>query len=227
MPLLFIGIEPNTGDLRLALGMIGEAAGGDEPATASSPRPAWPKRPSTIVGALVAAAALTLGLLTLGLLTLGLLTFGPTKGGDSGGAQQDQARALTNTEWIACSPTIVEGDVVAVRDHPRQADAVTMTLNVTDWIKPSRGTEQQIEFTTMSAKWKGEPPYTKGEHLLVVVMHRPDEPADTFRDDGAGTSRTLKAMRRRIEKDLPAAAKTECPAFWRNRDDDNGGRGDS
>ncbi|WP_371573095.1 hypothetical protein [Streptomyces sp. NBC_01314] len=60
----------------------------------------------------------------------------------------------------------------------------------------------------------------------MVVMDRPDEPADTFRADGAGTSRTLKSVRSRIEKDLPAAAKTECPAFWRNRDD-NGGRGDS
>ncbi|WP_432044269.1 hypothetical protein [Streptomyces cadmiisoli] len=205
---------PEEHQLRVALGMIGEAAGDDEPATAPNPRPAWPKRRSTIVGALVAAAALSLGVLTFG-------------GGNSGGTRQDQAQALTNTEWIACSPRIVEGDVVAVGDHPQQADAVNMTLTVTDWIKPSQGTEQQIEFTTMSAKWKGEPPYTKGEHLLVVVMDRPNEPADIFRADGAGTSRTLKSVRSQIDKDLPAAGKTECPALWRNRDDGTGGRGDS
>ncbi|MDX3696605.1 hypothetical protein PV726_41380 [Streptomyces europaeiscabiei] len=207
---------PEEHQLRLALGMIGEAAGGDEPTTPPGRRPSRQKRPSTIVVALVAAAALSLG----------LLTFELTNGGNADGTQQEQAQALTHTEWIACSPMIVEGDVVAVRDHPQQADAVNMTLTVTDWIKPGQGTERRIEFTTMSAKWKGEPPYAKGEHLLVVVMDRPDEPADTFRANGAGTSRTLKSVRSRIKKDLPAAAKTECPAFWRNRDDDNGGRGD-
>ncbi|MFC4467806.1 hypothetical protein ACFPH6_25310 [Streptomyces xiangluensis] len=202
--------------LRLALGLIGEAAGGDEPATPPRARSARRKRPGTIVGALVAAASLALVLLAYGL-----------SDGDSGGAQHEQGQSLSHTEKIACSPMIVEGDVVAVRDHPGQDDHVKVTLTVTEWIKPSQGAERQIQFTTMSAKWKGEPPYAKGEHMLVVVKDRPDEPADTFRVDGAGTSRTLEFERNRIDQNLAAAAKTECPAFWRNRDDDSGGRADS
>lgn len=207
---------PEEHQLRLALGLIGEAVGGDEPATPLRARPAWPKRPGTVVGALVAAASLALVLLAYGLAD-----------GDSGGAQQDQGQALSHMEWIACSPMIVEGDVVAVRDHPGQDDAVKVTLTVTEWIKPSQGAERQIQFTALSAKEMGEYPYRKGEHMLVAVRDRPDEPADTFRVDGAGKSRTLEFERNRIDQNLAAAAKTECPAFWRNRDDDSGGRADN
>ncbi|TPQ23685.1 hypothetical protein [Streptomyces sporangiiformans] len=207
---------PEEHQLRLALGMIGEAAGGDEPDPPPSALPARRKRPGTIVGALVAVAALALVLLAYGLAD-----------GDSGGAQQEQGQALSHTEMIACSPMIVEGDVVAVRDHPGQDDAVKVTLTVTEWIKPSQGAERQIQFTALSAKEMGEYPYRKGEHMLVVVRDRPDEPADTFRVDGAGTSRTLEFERNRIDQNLAAAAKTECPAFWRHRDEDSGGRADS
>ncbi|MCX4909735.1 hypothetical protein [Streptomyces sp. NBC_00878] len=207
---------PEEHQLRLALGLIGEAASGDEPATSPRTRPAWPKRPGAIVGALVAAATLALVLLAYGL-----------SDGDSGGAQQAQGQALSHTEWIACSPVIVEGDVVAVRDHPGQDDAVKVTLTVTEWIKPSHGAERQIQFTALSAKEMGEYPYRKGEHMLVVTKDRPDQPADTFRVDGAGKSRTLEFERNRIDQNLAAAAKTECPAFWRNRDHDGGGRADN
>ncbi|MEV2236222.1 hypothetical protein AB0H69_47825 [Streptomyces phaeochromogenes] len=199
---------PEEDQSRLALGMIGEAAedGGSGPG--QGPRRVWMKRPGTIAGALVAAAAVSLVLLAYGLADDG-----------SDGSRQDQGQALTDVEWIACSPKIVEGDITAIQEHPEQADAVKVTLTVTDWIKPKQGSQRQIQLTTMSSKWKGEPAYSTGEHLLVVVMDRPDEPADTFRVDGAGTSRTLASFRSRIDKDLPAAAKTECPAFWRNRDE--------
>ncbi|MFD3314596.1 hypothetical protein [Streptomyces sp. NPDC058694] len=192
--------------MRLALGTIREAAKDGGSGSAQGPRPVWMKRPGTIAGALVAAAAIGLVFLAYGFADDG-----------SDGSRQDQGRALTDVERIACSPKIVEGDVAAIQEHPEQADAVKVTLTVTDWIKPKQGTQRQIQFTTMSANWKGEPAYSAGEHLLVVVMDRPDEPADTFRVDGAGTSRTLAAVRSRIDKDLPAATKTECPAFWRNR----------
>ncbi|GHB89139.1 hypothetical protein GCM10010306_100320 [Streptomyces umbrinus] len=197
---------PEEDQLRLALGMIGEAAeeGGSD--SAQGPRRVWMKRPGTIAGALVAAAAVGLVLLAYGLADDG-----------SAGSRQDQGQALTDVERIACSPKIAEGNIAAIKEHPEQADAVKVTLTVTDWIKPKQGSQRQIQFTTMSGKWKGEPAYSTGEHLLVVVMDRPDEPAETFRVDGAGTSRTLAAIRSRIDKDLPTAAKTECPAFWRNR----------
>ncbi|MEV4040800.1 hypothetical protein [Streptomyces umbrinus] len=196
---------PEEDQLRLALGMIGEAAeeGGSD--SAQGPRRVWLKRPGTIAGALVAAAAVGLILLAYGLAD------------GSARSRQDQGQALTDVERIACSPKIAEGAIAAIKEHPEQADAVKVTLTVTDWIKPKQGSQRQIQFTTMSGKWKGEPAYSTGEHLLVVVMDRPDEPAETFRVDGAGTSRTLAAIRSRIDKDLPAAAKTECPAFWRNR----------
>lgn len=45
--------------MRLGLGMIGAAADGDGPAARPARTPSWPKRPSTVVGALVAAAALS------------------------------------------------------------------------------------------------------------------------------------------------------------------------
>ncbi|MEU0650285.1 hypothetical protein [Streptomyces umbrinus] len=197
---------PEEDQLRLALGMIGEAAeeGGSD--SDQSPRRVWMKRPGTIAGALVAAAAVGLVLLAYGLADDG-----------SAGSRQDQGQALTDVERIACSLKIAEGNIAAIKEHPEQADAVKVTLTVTDWIKPKQGSQRQIQFTAMSGKWKGEPAYSTGEHLLVVVMDRPGEPAEIFRVGGAGTSRTLAAARSRIDKDLPAAAKTECPAFWRNR----------
>ncbi|MFF5007315.1 hypothetical protein ACFY3G_31355 [Streptomyces phaeochromogenes] len=207
---------PEEHQLRPALGMIGEAAEGGGSGSAQDPRRAWRKRPGTIAGALVAAAAVGLVLLAYGLADDG-----------SDGSRQDQGQALTEVERIACSPKIVEGDIAAIQEHPEQADAVKVTLTVTDWIKPKQGSQRQIQFTTMSGTWKGETAYSTGEHLLVVVVDRPDEPSETFRVDGAGTSRTLASFRSRIDKDLPAAAKTECPAFWRNRGDNGAGRADS
>ncbi|MFI5682015.1 hypothetical protein [Streptomyces cellulosae] len=205
-------MTPSTGpeedQLRLALGVIGEAAEDGGSGSGQGPRRVWMKHPGTIAGALVAAAAVGLVLLAYGLAEDG-----------SAGSRQDQGQALTEVEWIACSPKIVEGDIAAIQEHPEQADAVKVTLTVTDWIKPKQGSQRQIQFTTMSGKWKGEPAYTTGEHLLVVVVDRPEEPSETYRVDGAGTSRTLAAVRSRIDKDLPAAAKTECPAFWRSRDE--------
>ncbi|MGX1915608.1 hypothetical protein ACWIID_43420 [Streptomyces phaeochromogenes] len=199
---------PKEDQLRRALGMIGEATEEGGSGSGQGPRRVWVKRPGTIAGALVAAAAVGLVLLAYGLAD-----------DSSDGSRQDQGQALTEVERIACSPKIVEGDITAIKEQPEQADAAKVTLTVTDWIKPKQGAQRQIQFTTMSGKWKGEPAYSTGEHLLVVVMDRPDEPAETFRVDGAGTSRTLAAFRSRIDKDLPAAAKTECPAFWRNRDE--------
>ena len=199
---------PEEDQLRLALGMIGKAAEEGGSGSGQGPRRIWMKRPGTIAGALVAAAAVGLVPLANGLADDG-----------SDGSRQDQGQALTEVERIACSPKIVEGDIAAIEDHPEQADAVKITLTVTDWIKPKQGSQRQIQFTAMSGTWKGETVYSTGEHMLVVVMDRPDEPADTFRVDGAGTSRTLASFRSRIDKDLPAAAKTECPAFWRNRDE--------
>ncbi|MFD9193574.1 hypothetical protein ACFWCA_35895 [Streptomyces phaeochromogenes] len=207
---------PEEYQLRPALGMIGEASEGGGSGSAQGPRRAWRKRPGTIAGALVAAAAVGLVLLAYGLADDG-----------SDGSRQDQGQALTEVEWIACSPKIVEGDIAAIEDHPEQTDAVRITLTVTDWIKPKQGSQRQIQFTTMSGKWKGETAYSTGEHMLVVVVDRPDEPSETFRVDGAGTSRTLASFRSRIDRDLPAAAKTECPAFWRNRGDNGAGRADS
>ncbi|WP_327394162.1 hypothetical protein OG418_03215 [Streptomyces phaeochromogenes] len=207
---------PEEHQLRPALGMIGEAAEGGGSGSGQGPRRVWMKRPGTIAGALVAAAAVGLVLLAYGLADDG-----------SDGSRQDQGQALTEVEWIACSPKIVEGDIAAIQEHPEQADAVKITLTVTDWIKPKQGSQRQIQFTSMSGTWKGETAYSTGEHLLVVVVDRPDEPSETFRVDGAGTSRTLASFRSRIDRDLPAAAKTECPAFWRNRGDNGAGRADS
>ncbi|WP_406490146.1 hypothetical protein [Streptomyces phaeochromogenes] len=207
---------PEEHQLRPALGMIGEAAEGGGSGSAPGPRRAWRKRPGTIAGALVAAAAVGLVLLAYGLADDG-----------SDGSRQDQGQALAEVEWIACSPKIVEGDIAAIEDHPEQADAVKITLTVTDWIKPKQGSQRQIQFTAMSGTWKGETAYSTGEHMLVVVMDRPNEPSETFRVDGAGTSRTLASFRSRIDRDLPAAAKTECPAFWRKRGDNGTWRADS
>lgn len=199
---------PEEDQFRLALGMIGVAAEEGGSGSGQGPGRVWRKRPGSIAGALAAAAVVGLVLLAYGLADDG-----------SDGSRQEQGRALTEVEWIACSPKIVEGDIAAIEDHPEQADAVKVTLTVTDWIKPKQGSQRQTQFTTMSGTWKGETAYSTGEHMLVVVMDRPDEPADSFRDDGAGTSRTLASFRSRIDNDLPAAAKTECPAFWRNRDE--------
>lgn len=185
--------------LRRAMTMIGDEAARDDAAPAADARAPWWRRRSIAAGALLAAAAVSVGGLSL---TLGGGDPSQSPEADPGGQGQ------TLVEWVACARLIAEGDVVAVREAP-EPGRVTVTFAVRDWIKPAQGDDQVTLDVVDPTEAQVREPWTPGGPLLIVVPERHDQPTDTFR--GA----ELTDNREQIESALPRAATTECPAPWR------------
>ncbi|MEU5610154.1 hypothetical protein AB0H03_15695 [Streptomyces sparsogenes] len=198
--------ESEESDLRVALRMIGEEAGrADAPPGPVPHRPVRWRRRATVGGVLATAAALAIGVLTIG-----VLTFVSTDGRSATSAGGADGQGLTGVETVACARFAVEGEVVAVRDASRPHQVV-VTLAVWDWIKPARGAKE-VEINTVDPEWLEDKPFRAGEHLVLVDMGRPD--GEVLADRGAH----VKMVRELFKRELPKAAKTECPAFWRDQD---------
>ncbi|MEU5032049.1 hypothetical protein [Streptomyces milbemycinicus] len=194
--------ESEENDLRLALRMIGEEAGRADLPPRPFPRTMWWRRRGTVGGVLVAAAALSVGALFFWLVDGRSVR-------SSGSADE---RGLTNVQEVACARIAAEGEVVSVRDASRPHQVV-VTLAVQNWIKPERGAKE-IEINTVDPEWLEEEPFKAGQHLLIVDMGRPDGEVNYYQGRHAKWEREL------FKRYLPKAAKTECPAFWGEQDDD-------
>ncbi|MER6143103.1 hypothetical protein ABT174_24200 [Streptomyces sparsogenes] len=197
--------ESEESDLRVALRMIGEEAGRADTPPGPVPRPVRWRRRATARGVLATAAALAIGVLTIG-----LLTFVSTDGRSATSAGGADGQGLTGVEEVACARFAVEGEVVAVRDASRPHQVV-VTLAVWDWLKPAQGAKE-VEINTVDPEWLEDKPFRTGEHLVLVDMGRPD--GEVLADRGTH----VKMVRELFKRELPKAAKTECPAFWRDQD---------
>lgn len=195
--------ESEENDLRLAMRMIGEEAGRADVPLRPAPRTMWWRRRGMVGSVLVAGAALSVGVLVFWLVDGRSVR-------SSGITDDDQG--LTNAEWVACARTAAEGEVVSVREAS-QPHQVVVTLAVQDWIKPAQGANQ-IEINTVDPEWLEEKPFKAGQHLLIVDAGRADGEVNYYR------GRHVKYERELFKRELPKAAKTDCPAFWRDMDDD-------
>ncbi|MFP3989771.1 hypothetical protein U9R90_20305 [Streptomyces sp. E11-3] len=198
--------------LRLALRVIGDEAAREEPAT---PRPlAW-WRNGSVIGPLAAAAAVV-GVIVLGIANgagTGSTNNAKDAGADAGdkkvsdGAGQGQ----THQEGIACAKMIVEGDVLAVRKSSAEG-RVLITLEVTEWFKPTKGTERvELDLVDPSLV-DDERSLRKGQHILVYVPVREDLDTNPSIDD------EVPSERKNLEYYLPRSAETVCPPYWKNGD---------
>lgn len=190
---------PDTDEARIrhAFRMIGEEAGvADSP---QRPQNAH-RRGRALAGALVAAAVIATVVVTT------LSTGDPADSDDSG----DGVQGLSFSEQIACAKSVVEGDVLAVRDiepEPEfQQPQVRVTLTVTDWIKPAEG-EGRLDIDLLAADTP-HPPIKTGEHLLIEIWKDPGIPHRYFRGNQVGMTREA------LIDNLPAGMKTTCPDFW-------------
>ncbi|WP_419992448.1 hypothetical protein [Streptomyces boninensis] len=130
---------------------------------------------------------------------------------------EEPDRGLTFAQLLACAQAAFEGDVVAVR-AARPKDTVpmqTVSVDVTKWIKPAGGGER-VEFLEFNPRWNDDPPFRKGQRLLVVMGDRRGEPAQTFRNS-KGVS-DLATGRDLIDRNLERSARTACPKWWRDRE---------
>ncbi|QNE75973.1 hypothetical protein F0344_16205 [Streptomyces finlayi] len=123
------------------------------------------------------------------------------------------SQSLSVAESIACAETIVEGDVLAIRDtrppEPKPDDwlpHITVTLAVKDWIKPLKGPKRLD--VDIAAPWEGKSPIATGERLLIKVWNHPGISNQSYR---AGQ---LKPTRESLARWLPTGMKTSCPDFW-------------
>ncbi|OMI40280.1 hypothetical protein [Streptomyces sparsogenes] len=196
--------ESEESDLRVALRMIAEEAGRADLPPEPAPRPVRRRR-ATVRGVLATAAALAVGVLTIG-----VLTFVSTDGRSATSAGGADGQGLTGVETVACARFAVEGEVVAVRDASRPHQVV-VTLAVRGWIKPAQGAKE-VDINTVDPEWLEEKPFRTGERLVLVDMGRPD--GEVVADRGTH----VKMVRELFKRELPKAAKTECPAFWRDQD---------
>ncbi|MGY0058448.1 hypothetical protein ACWY4P_18170 [Streptomyces sp. LZ34] len=194
--------ESEENDLRLALRMIGKEAGRADAPPRPAPRTMWWRRRGTIGGVLAAAAALSVGVLIFWLVD-----------GTPVRSSIGDDQGLTGVEWVACARIAAEGEVVSVRDAS-QPHQVVVTFAVRDWIKPAQGAKQ-IEINTVDPEWLEEKPFKAGQHLLIVDAGLPNGEVNYF------TGRHIKYERELFNSELPKAANTECPAFWRDQDDDS------
>ncbi|MCX5558484.1 hypothetical protein [Streptomyces sp. NBC_00038] len=224
--------------LRAALALIGDAAAGPDPAAAtagptgldpvrppaphasSSPvrssaspppvrppgRASLPRRRLALVGGALAAAVLCAAALLTNDTWFRDTQSGATR--TTGPAEDEGSVGQTYAEGIACARLIVEGDVLDVRQAP-QAGRVLLTFAVDDWIKPGQG-ESTVELDLVDPTVAAvEEPFSKGQHLLLVVPVREDLEAD------ASSGTELTRMRKIIDSNWAEAAKTECPPYWK------------
>ena len=183
--------------LRRAFQMIGEEAGQAD--TPQQPHAANRRRRVLAGGLVTVAVAATVLVATLS-------TDRPDGSGDG-------SQSLSVAESIACADTIVEGDVLAIRDTlppvPKPDDwlpHITVTLAVKDWIKPEEGSARLD--VDIAAPEKGYAPIATGERLLIKVWNHPGI-SNQYHRTGE-----LELAREDLAQWLPTGLKTSCPDFW-------------
>lgn len=120
---------------------------------------------------------------------------------------------VTGPELIACSRSIVVGDVRIVDDTGPHDTTTGVTLEVREWLKPASATRREVEVTVPSPRYSGESRPQPGERVLAVTWTYPYESATRlFRDTGKPGG--LDDVRAQLARDLPRAARTKCPGFW-------------
>ncbi|MDA2812011.1 hypothetical protein O4J56_15315 [Nocardiopsis sp. RSe5-2] len=222
--------------LRRALAVIGEEAGRPSPAGNADPAPsrtgpaarrARLRWAAVGGGALVAAAAA--GLLAVAPEGAGGPRSEPAAGGSPGaggapGAGPEGGQGQTLPEWIACSTTIVEGEVTSVEEPVEPVDpatggpygpeppTVTFTLEVSEWIKPATG-EDTVELTVSDPAFVDpREAIEPGAHVLVSIPRTGWGIPDVFEGE------RLTDTKAEIEAALPEARGTECPEEWGGTD---------
>lgn len=194
--------------LRRAFAMIGEEAARDEPipATAASTasRLRWRRRPAIIAGGLAAAAACAIVVAVIG-------------GAGNGASQSPTAlrppdsseggSGITYAQEIACSRTIVVGDVIAVRDASKPG-RVVVAIDVQEWIKPASGPDR-ASLNVIDPRRVNEKRWTRGTHVLFTEPLRRDELASVSK------GREVKFDRKMLVEALPKASHATCPSPFR------------
>ncbi|MFJ4011092.1 hypothetical protein [Streptomyces sp. NPDC090026] len=188
--------------LRIALGLIGEEAQRQGPVSRAAAPTVWWRRRQLAgpLAAVAVAAAVVLGV---------VLSGGATNGARDSGGGDAMARGQSDTEAIACARMIVEGDIVGVRESSDQ-DRVLVTLDVTEWFKPTRGAERVELDLVDPAIVDADRAYQKGQHVLIYVPTRDDLDANPDIDD------EVPSGRKNLEHNLPRSKGVECPPYWKN-----------
>lgn len=188
-----------------ALKTIGDELAGADPDTHSASSgiqaPWW--RNGGLLGA-AAAAVIVVGVVFASMT-------GPDQSDDGG----EGSRSLTDVQWVACAAGIGFGEVTSVAPGS-MPEKVVLTVSVRRWLKAPQHPTLTETFETMSGDFTGDPEFEIGQRILFLLQDIPTEPAEVFR---TGTARHPSAadIEQTVEKQLPKAATTECPAFWRNR----------
>ncbi|WP_308800359.1 hypothetical protein [Streptomyces sp. NEAU-H3] len=138
---------------------------------------------------------------------------------------EEPDRGLSRTQALACSPYVVEGEVVRTRPAKDEGMSVWLTVRVTRWYKPAAPgaalREAPLRVLVASARETGDEPVEAGEHVLVRTSDRPEADwAELHRADeavGRDLGRDIAQGRADLRRDLPASADVTCPDWWHER----------
>ncbi|MFI0810617.1 hypothetical protein [Streptomyces echinatus] len=128
--------------------------------------------------------------------------------GGGGPARGDRGQSAP--EWVACSTTMVVGDVASVAASPGRKGRISVTLDATQWLKPARGQRRVTLDVVDPGATDARRAVKAGQHLLIAVPERDGVEPGVFRGEG------LRLERDRIKKALHAADKVNCPSPWKS-----------
>lgn len=189
--------------------MIGEEAARDEPPQETTPsrsgHPWWRRRPAIAAGALTAAAVVCAAVVA------GI-------GGAENGAPRsptalrpsdssEGGNGITYAQGIACSQTIVVGELLAVREAPERG-RVIVTIDVQEWIKPASG-PSQVNLNVIDPRTYNEERWKPGTYVLFRIPLRLDRLA------GVSQGPDVKFDRKMLVRALPKSKQATCPPPFR------------
>ncbi|MEU6667143.1 hypothetical protein [Streptomyces sp. NPDC046727] len=126
--------------------------------------------------------------------------------GGGGPARGD--RGQTAEEWVACSTTMVVGDVTSVSRG--RAGRVSVTVDVAEWLKPAQGQRRVTLDVVDPARTDAQRELRSGRRLLIAVPERDSLEPGVFQGDA------LRLERDRIRKALGAVGDVKRPSPWRS-----------
>lgn len=113
----------------------------------------------------------------------------------------------TAAQWLACARNVVDGNVLQQRSGP-EPGRLTLTLAVDEWVKPVNG-KNTLTLDVPKPAAQGKKPWRVGTRYLVVVPRNKRLAPSAF----AGSQ--IPRYRKIVDDNLPEAAATTCPKFWR------------
>ncbi len=116
-------------------------------------------------------------------------------------------RSQSAPQWLSCARQVIDANVLAKRGG--DPGRVLVTFAVQEWVKPVQGKDSvTLDLPVPTAQ--GRKPWRVGTRYLVVV------PRNTRLAPNAFTGSQITHYRKVVDTNLPEAAATPCPKFWRN-----------